>query len=203
MSFENRENFEQKLFKILKEIEHSNSMIKASKNKLKFKIAKINVAELYIQHLARVDSYYLGGTVFGGTIFDFLSKVSPPYKNNLFNESCCSFTTLGKEDKKFSLEMGGAIKTPSIIEVEAVCGHIKKSLEEHYIPKIIACIVPSKRTIRDVLESPDEYSYPAPFIHCAIKSDATIAENTLLEQVRKHKKIIKNKEFDLRLLEGF
>jgi len=203
MSLENRAIFERKLLEKLKEIELSNSMIKASKNKLKFKSGNKFVAELYIQHLARVDSYYLGGTVYGGAIFEGLSSIDPPYKSNVFNDSCCSFTTLGQEDKKFSLELGGAIKTPSLADVEAVCGHIKKVLEDHYVPKVIACIIPGQRTIRDVLESPDEYSFPAPFIYCAIKNDAKIVECGMLDKVRQSKRVIKNKEFDLKLLEGF
>ena len=41
-------------------------------------------------------------------------------------------------------------------------------LEAYYVPMIAGCIIPSDRTIDDVLYAPTDYAYPAVFIHCAI-----------------------------------
>ena len=64
---------------------------------------------------------------------------------------------------------------------------------------IAGCIIPSDRTIDDVLYAPTDYAYPAVFIHCAITCDPAILKPGGLALLRAHKKIIKNKIFDLAL----
>ncbi|MEB3900385.1 hypothetical protein ODI84_09370 [Pseudomonas putida] len=88
MTSENRVNFESELLKELTAIALHFEGVAASKNKLKFKYNKKVVAELFLEHLARVDSYVLGGMVYGGAIFECASGFNPPYKSNLFNEGC-------------------------------------------------------------------------------------------------------------------
>lgn len=199
MSPDDRDIFELELLRVLKLAASKFDGVTASKNKLKFKYNKKNVAELFFEHLSRVDSYILGGMVYGGAIFECSSKFAPPYKSNLFNESCFSFISSGEQDKKLSGNLGGAIKTPAPNVVGEVCAHIQAVLEDFYIPKILACISPTNRTITDVLSSPDDYAYPAVFIHCA--ASLSRGERLVdLSEALKSKKIVKNKDYDIPLL---
>ncbi|PVZ40655.1 hypothetical protein [Pseudomonas sp. CC120222-01a] len=199
MSADNRVLFESELLKELKLVASKFEGVTASKNKLKFKYNKKFVAELVFEHLSRVDSYVLVGMVSGGEIFECSSNFTPPYKSNLFNEFCFSFISSSEQNKVFSGSLDGAIKTPSPDSVGQVCAHIKSVLEEFYIPRMLACIVPSERTIKDVLSSPESYAYPAVFIHCA----AVLGKNgrlTDLSEAVNSKKIVKNKDYDIPLL---
>lgn len=200
MSSDNRLLFESELLKMLKKVAEQFDGVTASKNKLKFKYKKRFVAELFLDHLARVDSYVLVGMVYGGEIFECASHFAPPYKSNLFSHCCFSFISSGEKTKRFSGDFGGAIKTPSPDLVVDVCAHIRSVLEEWYIPKMLACIVPAQRTIRDVLSSPDEYAYPAVFIHCAAACDTSFNDEELLNQALKSPKIVKIKDYDVPLL---
>lgn len=203
MSLENRVFFESILLKELKEITGSQGVtVAASKNKLKFRLDKIVVADIFFQHLAKADAYVLGGFVYGGVIFECSRKYEPPYKSNLFNDSCFSFVTSGRSDKRFSSDVGGAIKTPKPNAAPEVCKKIRDSLVDYYVPKVISCIIPSPLTIEGVIESPSDYAYPAVFIHCALASSPGLVTNEKLEQIKSNKKIIKNKDFDLELLNG-
>ncbi len=69
-------------------------------------------------------------------------------------------------------------------------------LKEFYIPKVLACITPTKQTIGDVLDSPDNYAYPAVFIHCAAKLGAEFTDKAQYDNVINSRKIIKDKSFD-------
>lgn len=203
MSLENRVFFENMLLKELKEITGSQGVtVTASKNKLKFRWNKIVVADIFFQHLAKADAYVLGGFVYGGVIFECSKKYEPPYKSNLFSDSCFSFVTSGRSDKRFSNDIGGAIRTPKPDAAPEVCKQIRDSLESYYVPKVISCIVPSAQTIEGVIESPSDYAYPALFIHCALAFSPGLVGNEKLEQIKTNKKIIKNKDFDLGLLNG-
>ncbi|MFJ4065895.1 hypothetical protein ACIPW4_11400 [Pseudomonas sp. NPDC089996] len=199
MSTDDRALFESKLLKELKLVAAKFDGVTASKNKLKFKHKKEFVAELVLEHLSRVDSYVLIGMVHGGEIFECSAGFNPPYKSNLFNKSCFSFTSAGEQHKVFSDSPGGAIKTPTPDSVDQVCAHIRGALENFYIPKILACIVPNDRTIKDVLSSPEDYAYPAIFIHCTaiLRKGGELFD---LDEAKKSKKIIKNKEYDMPLL---
>ncbi len=66
---------------------------------------------------------------------------------------------------------------------------------------IAGCIIPSDRTIDDVLNAPTDYAYPAVFVHCAIACDPSILKPGVMAQVKTRKKMIKNKTFDLDLLD--
>ena len=200
MSSENRSIFESQLLEELKLVAAQFEGVVASKNKLKFKHNKKVVGELFLEHLARVDAYVLGGMVYGGEIFDCCSKFTPPYKSNLFSEGCFSFISSGEQNKKISRDSGGAIKTPDQSTVREICAHIRLVLEEYYVPRLLACIVPAKRTINDVLSSPDEYAYPAIFIHCAAKLEMKFVDESLLNAAMSSKKIIKSKDYDIPLL---
>ncbi|KIY37541.1 hypothetical protein TZ03_27280 [Pseudomonas sp. 10-1B] len=201
MSFENRLHFEAELLKELKFVASHFEGVVASKNKLKFKHGKKFVAELFFDHLSRIDSYVLGGMVYGGKIHEYVSSYTPPYKNNLFNEASFSFMSSGEQNKRFSGDLGGAIKTPSSNSVVEVCLHIRSVLEEFYVSKILACIIPAKRTISDVVSSPNEYAYPAVFIHCAVKLSEVPQDKEQIEAAMKSKKIVKDRSYDVPLLE--
>lgn len=189
MSSENRVNFETELLKELKAIAFQFEGVVASKNKLKFKHNKKFVAELFLEHLARVDSYVLGGIVYGGEIFDCVSDFNPPYKSNLFNEGCFSFISSGEHTKRFGSNFGGLVKTPDLASAKETCMYISQVLREFYIPKILACITPAKRTISDVLDAPDSYAYPAVFIHCAEKLGAEFTDKAQRDSAIKSKKL--------------
>ncbi|MNH46690.1 hypothetical protein D3C73_1610100 [compost metagenome] len=75
-------------------------------------------------------------------------------------------------------------------------------MEEFYVPRVLACILPAKRTINDVLSSPDEYSYPAVFIHCAAALGGASVDKSQVEEAVRSKKVVKNKEYDIPLLTG-
>lgn len=203
MSLQDRVFFENSLLDEMKGIAGSEGVtVTASKNKLKFRWNKVVVADIFFQHLAKVDAYVLGGFVYGGVMFECSRKYDPPYKSNLFNDSCFSFVTSGRSDKKFSSDIGGAIKTPKPDAASEVCKHIRKSLETYYVPKVISCIIPNSLTIEGVIESPSDYAYPALFIHCALAFSPGLVSNEILEQIKINKKIIKNRDFDLGLLNG-
>lgn len=200
MSKENRIYFEQELQKELNLIECSALSVKAVKRGLKFRFEKKLVAELYFQYLVSGHSFTLLGRVFGGPIFDSLANIEMPYKSNLHSDACFSFITSGRQDKKFSPSIYGDIAVPRPEDAGDVCKHIRRVLEEYYIPLIVGCILPSERTVDDVIYSPRDYSYPAAFIHCAIMHNPSILDGRLKEKLRTNKKIIKNKSFDFMLL---
>ncbi|WDY60290.1 hypothetical protein [Pseudomonas sp. PSKL.D1] len=200
MGSENRSHFEAVLLEELKTTAMRFKGVVASKNKLKFKYEKKIVAELFFEHLARVDAYVLGGMVYGGQIFECASNFTPPYKSNLFNESCFSFISSGEHYKRFGREAGGAIKTPEPHVAKEVCAQIVAVLEEFYIPRILACITPSERTVDDVLSDPDEYAYPAVFIHCAVKIGELAIDKACINEALASKKVVKNKAYDTSLL---
>ncbi|MEW4947782.1 hypothetical protein ACNFB1_26095 [Pseudomonas sp. NY15349] len=202
MSSEERLYFEAVLLEELKVVASKFDGVVASKNKLKFKYKKKNVAELFFDHLARVDSYVLGGMVFGGELIDCMSKFTPPYKSNLFNDACFSFISSGEQNKRFSGDFGGAIKTPVPRLADEVCARIRCVLEEFYVPKILAAIVPVDRTISDIVSSPDEYSYPAVLIHCAVKLNGLAEGEAKIKEAMSSKKIVKDKAYDVPLLAG-
>jgi hypothetical protein len=199
MNADNRVLFESELLKELKLAASKFEGVTASKNKLKFKYNKKFVAELVFEYLSRVDSYVLIGMVSGGEIFECSSNFAPPYKSNLFNKLCFSFISSGEQNKVFGDSLDGTIKTPAPNSVTQVCAHIKSVLEDFYIPRILACIAPSGRTIKDVLSSPENYAYPAVFIHCAAVL-GNGGELTELNEAINSKKIVKNKEYDIPLL---
>lgn len=203
MSAEDRLCFEAALLKELKIVASKFDGVVAAKNKLKFKYNKGSVAELFFDHIARVDSYVLAGFVSGGELFECASKFTPPYRSNLFNEGCFSFISSGEQSKRFSGDFGGAIKTPAPALVEEVCSHIRLALEEFYVPKMIAAIVPTDRIIGDVVSSPDVYSYPAVLLHCAVKFCGVAVNEVAIKEAMTSKKIIKDKAYDSSLLEGF
>ncbi|WP_440830445.1 hypothetical protein ACTABV_20040 [Pseudomonas fragariae (ex Marin et al. 2024)] len=209
MSLENRKIFENELLKELKAISTSKSIstdkikILASKNKLKFKFEKAYVAELYLEHLTNANGYYLGWHVFGGPIYECTANFIAPYKSNLLNKACSSYTTLKIEDKKLTLVSGGVLKTPTPEDAVAISKHIRQIIEEDYIPKIAGCIIASERTIQDVNDAPSIYAYPAIFIHCAIMQNPKIPKKDLLKKILSNKKIIKDNNFDLELLESY
>lgn len=170
------------------------------KKGIKISFRKKIVAELDFQYLVKSHAFSLTGRVFGGPIFDCMSKVEIPYRSNLASDACFSFTTSGRQDKKFSPGIYGTITVPRPEQVSEVCKHIRRSLEEYYIPLVVGCIIPGERTIDDVLNSPRDYSYPAVFIHCAATCHPSIVQEGIMEKVKTHKHIIKNKAFDLELL---
>ncbi|WP_455914952.1 hypothetical protein [Pseudomonas syringae] len=199
---ENRIYFESELLKELKGIEGSEVSIKILKSGIRFIYEKKVVAELDFQYLVKSNAYVLNGRVFGGPIFDCSSKIEPPYKSHLFSDACFAFTTSGKQDKKFSDNVYGSIYLPPPEEVGSMCKRIRSSLENYYIPMIMGCIAPSTRTIEDVLHSPTDYAYPAVFIHCAVACNPELVTEEVVERIKTNKKIIRNKSFDLKLLEG-
>ncbi|QVI70361.1 hypothetical protein [Pseudomonas syringae] len=200
MSKEYRIYFERELQKELKSIECTELAVKAVKDGLRFRFEKKLVAELDFQYLVKSHAYTLIGRVFGGPIFDCMSKINVPYRSNLGSDACFSFTTSGRQDKKFSPSIYGTIPLPRPEYAAEVCKHIRHALEEHYIPLVIGCILPSERTIHDVLYSPTDYSYPAAFIHCAATCSPLIVKDGVMEKVKANKYIVKNKAFDLELL---
>ncbi|KPX45359.1 Uncharacterized protein ALO68_02285 [Pseudomonas syringae pv. helianthi] len=201
MSKEDRIYFEEKLQEELQNIECKELAVKAVKKGLKFRFEKKIVAELDFQYLVKSHAFTLNGRVFGGPIFDCMSKIDMPYKSNLGSDACFSFTTSGRQDKKFSPSIYGTIAIPRPEHASETCNHIKHALEEYYIPLIVGCVLPSERTIDDVLYSPRDYSYPAAFIHCAVKCNSSKLKNKSLAELRNNKNIIKNKDFDLDLLD--
>ncbi|TRO29826.1 MULTISPECIES: hypothetical protein [Pseudomonas] len=202
MSSEDRLYFEAALLKELKIVASKFDGVVATKNKLKFKHNKKNVGELFLDHIARVDSYVLAGMVSGGELFECASKFTPPYRSNLFNDGCFSFISSGEQSKQFSGDFGGAIKTPPPALADEVCSHIRLVLEEFYVPKMLAAIVPADRTISDVVLSPDEYSYPAVLIHCAAKLGGVAGNEVKIKEAMTSKKIVKDKVYDISLLDG-
>lgn len=202
MSTENRLYFEKILLRELKIVASKFDGVVASKNKLKFKHDKKYVGELFFDHLARVDSYVLGGIVDGGEIFECISNFAPPYNSNLFSDACFSFVSSGEQNKRFSGDFGGAIKTPTPDFADEVCAHVRLVLEDFYVPKVLACIVPAERTVGDVLSAPDEYSYPAVFIHCAAQIYGVAGSSAKIKEAMSSKRIVKNKEYDTSLLAG-
>ncbi|MDG6398756.1 hypothetical protein QCD79_01995 [Pseudomonas quasicaspiana] len=201
MGKENRIFFEAELQKELKLIECKDLMVTAVKRGFKFRFEKKLVAELHFQYLMKGHSFTLLGWVFGGPIFERLSKIEMPYKSNLGSEACFSFITSGRQDKKFSPSIYGDIAVPRPEQASDVCKHIRNRLEEYYIPMVVGCVFPKERTIDDVLYSPRDYSYPAAFIHCAVACDPSILKDGMKEKLKTNKKIIKNKAFDLKLLD--
>ncbi|GAB7529180.1 hypothetical protein PS3A_15890 [Pseudomonas sp. 3A(2025)] len=200
MNKENRIYFEQALQQELKHIERKALAVTAVKRSLKFRFEKKLVAELYFQYLAKSHAFILLGHVFGGPVFDAMSKLEMPYKSNLGSDACFSFITSGRQDKKFSPSIYGDIAVPRPEHASDVCKHIRRALEEYYVPLVIGCILPGERTIDDVIYSPRDYSYPAAFIHCAMACNPSIVNDEVKETLRSNKKIIKNKIFDYELL---
>lgn len=200
MSKENRIYFEEKLQEELKNIEYKALAVTVVKRGLKFRFEKKLVAELYFQYLVKSHAFTLIGRVFGGPIFNGMSKIIMPYKSNLTSDACFSFISSGRQDKKFSPSIYGHISVPRPENAIGVCQHIRHALEEYYIPLMSGCILPAERTIDDVIYSPGDYSYPAAFIHCAINYNPSILKDNVKEKLRSNKKIIKNKTFDFELL---
>lgn len=200
MSESERSTFEQELFKQLKTLEQIDQSISASKNKLKFKIGKVVVAEIYFAHLRKVDGYYVGGEVYGGPLYQCCMKSEPPYKNNLFNSSILSFTSLSEGDGYFGDVVGGVLKTPEVAVAEKVAFNVRDKLVSRYIPWILNCVFPNVDLVGDVVRNPDFYAYPAIVLKCSAKYDSGINCDSILEENSNNKKIIKNKEYDLNFL---
>jgi hypothetical protein len=200
MISEHRLYFEAELLKSLKSIASNFEGVVASKNKLKFKYKKKYVAEIFLDHLARVDSYVLCGMVYGGEIYECTLGFTPPYRSNLFNDGCLSFISSGEGTKRFSGDLGGAITTPSPPAAAEICIHIRAVLEDFYIPKILSCITPTERTVNDVITAPEQYAYPAVFIHCAVRIGGLYTARHEIEKALMSKKIVKDKSYDTSLL---
>lgn len=203
MSKEDRDYFERALLKELKGLQCNDLALSVLKGTLKFRWDKKVVAELDFQYLVKSRAYVLLGRVFGGPIYECASNIEPPYRSNLASAACFSFTTSGRQDKKFSPEIYGSIRLPSPDTAEAVCKHIRNVLENRYVPMIVGCVLGNERTLDDVIASPTDYAYPAVFIHCAIACNPHLLKPGMLQALKSNKKIIKNKTFDLGLLERF
>ncbi|UFH48874.1 hypothetical protein [Pseudomonas sp. KNUC1026] len=199
MSKEDRIYFEKELTKHLRGIEYPGLTIRVVKAGVKFLWNKTVVAELDFQFVLRANSYTLQGRVFGGPIFECSQKHIPPYRSNIYNEGCFSFTTSGRQDKKFSDNVCGDIGAPKLDEVASMCQRIRRSLEGYYVPLIAGCIIPNHSTVQNVLESPTDYAYPAVFIHSAITCNPACIDKQMLDRLLSNNKIIKNKAFDLAL----
>lgn len=197
---DDRRFFELELHQRLKNLAKNYPGMTATKNKLKIKLEGKVVADLFFQHLARVDAYLMGGMVYGGAIFDCSSAFHPPYKSNLHSSACFSFITSSEKNKRFSGDFGGVIKTPSSDRAAGVCEQIIHSLEKFYIPRMYGCVNPVSRTIIDVLTSPGNYAYPSVFIHCAMKLCSDKVSPEQLKAAISSKEIIKNKDYDIPLL---
>ncbi|SDI64325.1 hypothetical protein SAMN05216588_1219 [Pseudomonas flavescens] len=200
MSKEDRIHFEATLQKELNDIKCAALEVRAVKRGLKFRLDKKVVAELHFQYLVKSHAFTLIGFVSGGPIFDGVSKMDIPYQSNLGSESCFSFTTSGRQDKKLGPRIDGRVDIPQPEKASDICRHIRHVLEDYYIPLLIGCILPGERTVDDVVHSPTDYAYPAVFIHCALAYNPSILKDGMLEKIRANKYIIKNKTFDLALL---
>lgn len=200
MNKEHRIYFEHALQQELKQIECKAVAVTAVKRGLKFRFEKKLVAELHFQYLMKAHAFILLGRVFGGPVFDAMSRIDMPYKSNLGSEACFSFISSGRQEKKPGFSIYGEVGVPRPEHAEGVCQHVRRALEEYYVPLVVGCIVPGERTIDDVIYSPRDYSYPAAFIHCAMACNPSIVTGDVKEKLRSNKKIIKNKIFDYELL---
>lgn len=102
-----------------------------------------------------------------------------------------SFISSGEQVKRFGSDPGGSVKTPGLASAKETCAHIGQVLKEFYIPKALSCITPTKQTIGDVLDLPDNYAYPAVFIHCAAKLGAEFTNKAQYDNVINSKKTSK------------
>lgn len=200
MTGENSVQFEGMLQQELKQITCNEVVVSAVKRGLKFRFEKQWVAELSFQYLMKSHSFVLLGRVFGGPIFEGMANLEMPYKSNLMSDACLSFTTSGRQDKKFASSLYGDIAVPRPEQAKDVCMQIRRALEAYYVPLIVGCIVPGERTIEDVIYTPTDYAYPAAFIHSAVMCNPSLLNDALKATLKTHRKIIKHKAFDFALL---
>lgn len=195
-----RIHFEETLQQVLKKIECEHLAITAVKRGLKLRFEKKLVAELDFQYLTKAHAFTLHGRVVGGPLHEAMSKIEAPYRSNLFCDAVLSFTTSGRQDKKPGFDIYGKVDVPRPEHASETCEAIRHALETHYIPWLVGCVLPSERTLSDVIASPTDYAYPAVFIHCATTCNPSLLNDALRQRLKFCKKIIKNKAFDFPLL---
>ena len=92
---------------------------------------------------------------------------------------------------------GNLIKTPQLSQVEEITDATIKLLQQEYIPLLVNFSEMNEGLIRDIISKPSLFNYPLPtLVFCCIKNNIKKLEKDFVL----NKNIIKNQEFDLKML---
>lgn len=201
MSTEERKIFEALLTPALKSFELAGADVKASKNKIKISAEKRELGQIYLQHLTKADGYYAGIDIHSCDAMDFCLDQKPPYASRLLNSSFVSQNSLSETAKHFGDEIGGIVRTPSAENAPVAVEKVRERLSKFYLPLAQHCISAPLELVDDILSAPDDYAYPfLSALYVAHKHQIAF-DSPFFQRVVKHKKILGNRDFDLKLAE--
>lgn len=144
--------------------------------------------------------YYISSTAFNNELNTFLIESEIPYKSNNVADTYQLFiTTLSEKKPSYPISsQGNLIKLPQLSQMEDVINGTVKLLQQEYFPLLINFFEMKKELIGDIISRPSIFNYPLPtLIFCCIKNNVNKLDKNLIL----NKNLIKNKEFDLGLLE--
>ena len=172
--------------------------ISVLKNEIKIKKTKDNNAHgsIVFDYLVNARGYVLTMSAMAPEFDLFVNEVSPPYGSNILSEYTLAMSSSGEKTKSFSYLVGGAIPFPQNTEkFKETISWISEKVTSIYLPRVFHLLNFDSLLISDVLDNPQDYSYPFLLILYVLKKNnldfSTVDENILFS-----KKISKNSSFD-------
>jgi hypothetical protein len=201
MSKEIKLKFDTDLAKMLSDLAQMIVEVKATKKALKITSETIpgNLGEIEFDYLGDQKAYYFGVFAWSEDFSRFIEKPSPPYESNIPEgfEYQFSMNTLMEDRGVYSRSNGKLLLPDNTQGIEENIAHIRKCIGDFYIPWVQRFVSISPNLIDDIIKNPRFYSYPAPLIAYAMKHNSMRVEDI---NIMPGKSIIKNKEFDEKLL---
>ena len=171
---------------------------RSGKLALKKKNSDKNI-ELSLIYSKKGLGYYISSTAFDNELNTFLTESKIPYKsNNLADTYQLFFSTLSEKKPLYPISnQGNLIKIPQLSQIEEITDATIKLLQQEYIPLLVNFSEMNEGLIRDIISKPSLFNYPLPtLVFCCIKNNIRKLEKDFVL----NKNIIKNQEFDLKML---
>ena len=202
MNKEIKLKFDEQLSKILSEIEKKFDHLKVRKKGVRItsESDKNNYGELKFDFLGGQKAYYFAMTGWSADFDGYIADVRPPYGSNHPDDfDHHFFMSTIMEDRGIFSRSDGKIYLPNKEDdIFEICSHIKNCLNDVYIPWLIRFVKFSPELIESIVRRPDFYSYPSPLIAYLLKKNEMKYGDL---GFKLGKGIIKNKDFDLKILE--
>ena len=192
--------FDEALATLLQNDIYSTQKLKASKKLLKFTSENFSrtVASIGFDYLSGQKAYYFAIVCSSGEFSDYISKINPPYISNNPPDFGYDFSMSSlMENRGIFSRTDGKIYLTEVQDINKTIMHIGHCLNEYYIPKVENFLTFRPPLIKDIVENPNFYSYPAPLIAFVMQKNSIKPEDLKFSF---GKKIIKNSTFDKSIL---
>ena len=132
---------------------------------------------------------------------EFCKAYLPPYRSNLRHpDDTFMHSSLSDPDRRFADKGDGAVRVWNADGIERICDRMLEKIRAYHVSRICHGLRAAPELIRDVLSRPGDYAYPALAIACVRRTQALAWEPKFVDELLRNRKIVKNREFDGRIL---